>query len=181
MLRQVYLIGYRGSGKTSVGRPLAKMLDLPHVDTDVCIEESAGMTIKEIFAREGEAGFRDRESAVIEELAKRASADPHVVSLGGGAVLRPANRNWIQSTGRRIWLTAPVEILYQRITADATTASRRPALSQLNDYEEVISLLAQREPLYRELAEKIVNTAELSAETIAGEIAQWLETKQPSP
>lgn len=176
----VYLIGYRGSGKTTVGKLLAARLGKPSVDCDELIEQAAGATIREIFAAEGEAGFRDREQAAIEQLALRADAEPMVVSLGGGAVLREANRTAICRSGCRIWLTAPPQTLAARIGGDQTTAARRPALSALSDYDEIVQLLAQREPLYAAVAQKTFNTDGLSAEAICDDIADWLKLIDPS-
>ncbi len=102
----VYLIGFRGSGKTTVGRVLAERLGLHAVDSDDLIEQAAQATIREIFQREGEAGFRDREQNVVERLAREAAEAPRVVSLGGGAILREANRNQLAASGVCIWLTA---------------------------------------------------------------------------
>ncbi|MDB5297779.1 MAG: aroL, partial [Phycisphaerales bacterium] len=126
----VFLIGYRGSGKTTVGRRLADRLWQSFVDSDERVVAAVGgITIKEIFEREGEAGFRDRESAVVRELA--AAAD-HVVALGGGAVLRPENRAAIAAGGHKvIYLRCDAAELYRRIHADPATAASRPALTHL--------------------------------------------------
>lgn len=175
----VYLIGYRGSGKTTIGKLLAVRLDRPSIDCDDLIEQAAGQTIREIFASEGEAGFRDREQAAIEQLAAEAVAQPAVVALGGGAVLREANRAAICRSGRRVWLTAPPHVLASRIRGDQTTAARRPALSTLSDYDEIVNLLAQREPLYAAVAQKTLNTEGLTAEAICDDIADWLKISAP--
>ena len=172
----VYLIGYRGSGKTSVGKLLAERLERPWVDCDDLIEAAAGMTIRDIFAAEGESGFRDREQAVIAQLVSEADCRPLVVSLGGGAILREANRNAICRSGRRVWLVAAPETLVARMRADKATADRRPALSALNDYEEVVALVEARRPLYSAVAEKIVDTDTLSVEAITDDIADWLKS-----
>jgi shikimate kinase len=170
----VYLIGYRGAGKSTVGAALAHRLGRDWIDTDQRIEQQAGRTIKTIFETDGEQAFRDLESAVITELAAEAQTRPQVVSLGGGAVLRAANRQVLAASGRRIWLTARPEVLFERITQDGTSGDRRPALSGLGAYDEVAALLAAREPLYRELAEKTVDTERLTTEDIAEQIARWL-------
>jgi shikimate kinase len=170
----IYLIGYRGSGKTTVGRLLAALLGRACVDCDDLIEAAAGKSIREIFADEGEAGFRDREQSEIAQLAGQAESRPMVVSLGGGAILREANRDAIRGSGRSIWLTASPKTLIARMQADATTAERRPRLSALSDYEEIVALLAQRRPLYEMVAEKTVDTDDRDAEAISGEIADWL-------
>lgn len=176
----IYLIGYRGSGKTTVGRLLAAQLGRPSIDCDDLIEQAAGRTIREIFVTEGEPGFRDREQAIIEKLALQADLQPAVVALGGGAILREANRTAICRSGRRIWLTAPPQTLAARIQRDQTTAARRPALSALSGYDEIVKLLAEREPLYAEIAQKTLNTEGLSAEAICEDIADWLKNVEPA-
>jgi shikimate kinase len=170
----VYLIGYRGSGKTTVGKLLAARLGWSAVDCDDLVEAAAQQSIREIFAKEGESGFRDREQAIVEQLAAGCESLPRVVSLGGGAILREANRHAICRSGRRVWLTASPETLVRRIRLDSSTAERRPALSALNDYEEVVNILEVRRPLYMAVAQKIVDTESLSAEAISDDIARWL-------
>lgn len=177
----LYLIGYRGSGKSTIAKRLSERLGLPWLDTDALIEQAAGCTIREIFEREGESGFRDREQSVIEELTSSASTCPNIVALGGGAILRAANREAIARSGRRIWLTASPQVLHSRIQGDQSTINRRPALSKLNDYEEVVAILGQREPLYRQVAQKTVDTEALSAEAICAIIADWVRSVAEVP
>ncbi len=170
----VYLMGYRGSGKSTVGRLLAAQLELPIIDTDDLIETSAGKSIREIFAAEGEAGFRQREEQAI--AAVSAQSLPSVVALGGGAILRQSNQQALQLSGRIVWLRGSAELLSTRIEADATTALRRPALSARTGYDEVVEILAVREPIYRQLAELTVLTDHKSPDEIALEIADWLNS-----
>jgi shikimate kinase len=170
----VYLIGYRGSGKTTVGKRLAERLGLTAVDSDDLIEADAGCTIREIFEREAETGFREREQRIIEQIAAEGDRHPRVVSLGGGAILRDANRAALARSGKAVWLTASPDKLVQRMRADQSTAARRPALSQLSDYDEVVAILATREPLYAATAQKIVNTEDTTVEAICDEIVHWL-------
>src|SRR5689334_13911147 len=108
----IVLIGYRGSGKSAVGQALAAHLGWPLIDTDTLIEQRAGTSIREIFAQRGEKAFRDIESQVIADLAP---LDTHVISAGGGAVLRPSNVQALRPKGKFVWLTAPPEILCSRI------------------------------------------------------------------
>lgn len=176
----VYLIGFRGSGKTTVGKQLAVRLGLPAIDSDDLIEQAAGVTIREIFQSEGEAGFRDREQQIVEQLANSAQLTPRVVSLGGGAILREANRQQLSASGVCVWLTASPEKLVERMRGDAATAARRPALSQLSDYDEVVAILAAREPLYAATAQKIVNTEDTTVEAICDEIVNWLRRASDS-
>src|SRR5262245_31375942 len=120
------LIGYRGTGKSTVAHLLAERLGWRSVDSDERIEELAGCSIADIFASQGEGAFRDLESQVVAELA---AGDQTVLSLGGGAVLRPENRATLAAAGPMVWLTASPETLWGRIQADPETAARRPNLT----------------------------------------------------
>lgn len=167
----VILIGYRGTGKTSVARALAARLKCNWLDADDVIEQRAGKSIAQIFAEDGEAAFRDLEAAVVEELSREAGL---VVSLGGGAVLRASNRHAIRSAGPVVWLTASVDSIMARLTADETTANRRPNLTPVGGRSEIESLLNQRMPLYRECATLIVDTEGKTMAQVADEIAARL-------
>lgn len=170
----LYLIGYRGSGKTSVGKLLGKSLSQRVVDSDDWIEQYASMTIKEIFAQYGEPHFRDLESKAIEEIAS--TDESLVVSLGGGAILRSENRERIAKTGQVVWLDASAQQLADRIAGDKSTIERRPALTKLAGYDEIVDVLAKRAPLYRGLANWVVMTDSKSIEQIAIEILQWFSS-----
>ncbi|MEO8271752.1 MAG: shikimate kinase [Aureliella sp.] len=169
----IYLMGYRGSGKSSVGRRLAERLGLPVVDTDTLVESTAGQSIREIFAIEGEAGFRQREAVAVACVASANS--PTVIALGGGAILRPENQRIIGSTGRVVWLQGSPASLLARIQADQTTAERRPRLSTHSDYDEIVEILAAREPIYRQLASLAVDTDRQTPDELVTEIVDWLE------
>jgi shikimate kinase len=162
----VWLIGYRGTGKTTVGRLLADRLGWGWVDCDVELERRAGRTIRQIFAAEGEAGFRLREAELLEELCGVAG---HVVATGGGVVLDPRNRERLRQAGRVVWLTADAATVWQRLQGDAATAERRPTLT-VGGLAEVEELLRAREPLYRECAHTVVATAGRSPEEVVAEI-----------
>lgn len=167
----VILIGFRGSGKSTVGRALARRTGRPFVDSDDAVESAAGATIREIFQRESEAGFRQREAAALRELLRREGC---VVSVGGGAVLDPANRVLLRDGGRRVWLTAPPDVLYRRIRADASSSTRRPALTPLDGLPEVQRLLAEREPCYRELAEWTIDTTSADIDAVVARLMDQL-------
>jgi shikimate kinase len=163
--QRIFLIGYRGSGKTIVARLLAERLGWDWLDADTLLEALHQRTIRQIFADEGEVGFRDKESAILTELAGR---ERIVIATGGGIVLRPQNREKLQS-GRVVWLTADAETLWQRINADASTAERRPNLS-VGGMAEVEQLLQVREPLYRECAHLAVSTMNRTPAQVADAI-----------
>jgi shikimate kinase len=145
----VTLIGYRGTGKTSVAVPLAARLGFAAIDADHEIERRAGRSIREIFADEGEAGFRARECAVMAELL----AHPRLVlAAGGGAVLDAQTRGRIAAAGPAVWLRATADTIERHILADAATRHRRPDLTAAGGRREIEEMLAHREPLYRQLA-----------------------------
>lgn len=167
----IYLIGYRGCGKSTVASLLAQTLDLPMVDTDQWIESAAGKSIREIFLEQAEEGFRDLEQQTVATVGKL--AEPAVVALGGGAVLRSANQEILRKTGRRVWLKASPERLYSRIAADSSSSERRPSLTDQSGYEEVVNLLRQRQPIYQQMSELIVETDGLSPDQVVEEIVDW--------
>ena len=143
----VVLIGYRGSGKSTVGKRLADRLWQPFVDTDELIVRKAGKTIREIFENQGELAFRDLESTIVRDTLK---LQEHVISLGGGALLREENRAALKASGHKVvYLKCAPEELYKRILADPESADARPNLTDSGGLEEVKNLLAAREPTYR--------------------------------
>lgn len=152
---RLFLIGPRGSGKSSVARLLAERLGYHWIDADALLESHAGRSIRELFASEGEAGFRRRETALLGELC---GLDRHVIATGGGVILRPENRDRLRAAGHVVWLTADVETLWRRIDGDATTAERRPNLLG-GGRDEVARVVATREPLYRQCAHQAVDAA----------------------
>ncbi len=174
--RGVVLIGARGSGKTSVGRALASALGWEFVDIDERIERRAGRTIAEIFAGEGEGGFRALETRAIGEIAGD-GCGPRVVSAGGGAVLRVENRRALRGVGPCVWLTATVETLLRRVGSDPGGASRRPALSRAPAGVEMEAVLRAREPLYREMADVIIDTERLTPEDVVREVTAALSLR----
>jgi shikimate kinase len=164
---RVILIGYRGSGKTTVGRLLAARLGWEFADADDHIEAAAGKSVADIFASEGEAGFRDREAVVLGELCRRPRL---VLATGGGAVLRPANRELLRGAGLVVWLNTSPETAWERLRSDPTTAARRPNLTPTGGIEEVRALAAAREPFYRQTAHFVADADAPSPEAVAAAI-----------
>jgi shikimate kinase len=167
----LFLIGYRGSGKTTVARLLAKRLGWNWLDADQALEERHGRTVREIFASEGETGFRDKESTLLAELCTRRR---HVIATGGGVVLRSENRDLMGRSGRIVWLSADPHTLWQRIQTDTSTAGRRPDLS-CGGLAEVQRLLHDRTALYQACAHLSLDTTKSTPEDIAETIVEWLE------
>ncbi|HEY2784233.1 MAG TPA: shikimate kinase AroL [Fimbriiglobus sp.] len=163
---RIVLVGYRGAGKTTVGPRLAERLGWAFADCDDLVERAAGRTVAEIFRDEGEAGFRLRESAALEDLCR---PERVVIATGGGAVLREANREAMKRAGFVVWLTAPAETIHRRLAADPATSTRRPALTT-GGWSEIAALLAVREPLYRSVADLILETGERSPDELATDI-----------
>ena len=167
------LIGYRGTGKSTVAQHLALELGWEWVDADVEIELRASKSIAAIFAEEGEGRFREMETDVLSELVAK---DRVVIAAGGGAVLRDANRKQLGKCGAVVWLQASPATILRRIAADVTTAGRRPNLTIVGGEAEVVRLLAERAPLYRQCADLEIDTEERSPADIAGEIIRYLHS-----
>ena len=165
----IALIGFRGTGKTTVARLLAARLGFRWVDADVEVERIAGKTIADIFEESGESAFRDLESEVVAELCQRGKT---VVALGGGAVLREVNRVWIANCGQTVWLKASAEVLAGRIFGDPTTAARRPNLTNHGGRTEIDQMLLEREPIYRACATLEVDTDDKTPDEVADKIVQ---------
>ncbi|QDT06512.1 Shikimate kinase 2 [Rubripirellula lacrimiformis] len=165
----IYLTGFRGTGKTSVAARLAAAWAMEKIDLDDVIEAAAGKSIRQIFAVGGESHFRDLET---EALRLVAAGPKSIISLGGGAILRPENRTLIASTGQCIWLDATADEICNRVLADASTAERRPALTALSQREEITRLLAEREDLYRASSDYHVDTSGKSIDEVASEIVK---------
>ncbi|OED40874.1 shikimate kinase [Endozoicomonas sp. (ex Bugula neritina AB1)] len=166
-LKNIYLIGPMGAGKSTIGRMLARDLGQPFYDSDHVIEEHSGADIPWIFDVEGEVGFRDRETQVLEELCGQHGI---VMATGGGAVGKAENRRFLGSNGVVVYLTAPVHVQLQRTEKD----KKRPLL-QRPDREEVLTkLLKERDPLYRSIADLVLDTVTLSPKGVIAEIIQYM-------
>jgi len=163
----VFLIGPMGSGKTAVGRYLARMLDLTFHDSDAEIERHTGVDIPYIFEKEGEAGFRQREREAIEILT---AMDRIVLATGGGAVLLPENRRHLAERGAVVYLETSVAQQAERVKQ----GRNRPLLSNVDTAEKLTQLMARRAPLYREIADVVVPTDGRKVRTVAEEILREL-------
>lgn len=164
-LHTVSLIGLPGSGKTTVGRHLARRLNTKFVDTDLVIEQRIGCSIRCFFAREGETGFRDIEQAVINELTS-GQLDFGVLATGGGAVLKEANRHHLYSRTQVVYLHASLDELYQRLRHD----HQRPLMQVADPRATLDAMYAQRDPLYRETAHWVIDTAKLSTHALVQQV-----------
>jgi shikimate kinase len=167
----IILIGFRGTGKTTIGKILAQRLGKEFIDADEYLEQKQGKTIKDIFAAGGERLFREIEVQIISELCL---LDNKVIATGGGAILREENVRKLKKTGIIIYLDADVDTLYKRIHADAQTQQKRPNLTNRGAYEEIQYILAYRRPLYDRIADFVVNTANLSKNEAANKIIAFL-------
>jgi shikimate kinase len=166
-MKNIILIGYRCTGKTSVGRKVAEKMELPFYDTDQMIADRIGKTIKAWVEEKGWASFRQEEKAVIKDLS---SSAPGVISLGGGAVMDPENRERLRQMGLIVWLTADVGTIMTRMKSDPNNMDNRPPLSD-NDWEtEIKDLMIQRSPVYRQLADSSIETEGKTIEAVTEEL-----------
>jgi shikimate kinase len=167
----ITLIGYRGTGKSTVGPLLAGRLGCDFIDADPEIERRAGKSIRQIFTDSGEPEFRRLEA---DYLAEQLQRDRLVLAPGGGAILNETTRQRMQSAGPVVWLTAPTEVIIQRMAGDETSPERRPALTSLPPREEIEELLAKRTPLYAQAASITVETSGKRVDQIVDEILKAL-------
>lgn len=166
--KTVVLIGMMGAGKTAVGTALSRLVAAPFMDSDEEIVRAANMSVAEIFARDGEAFFRARESEV---LARLLSGPPCILSTGGGAFLAEANRNAIAEKGVAVWLKADLELLWNRVRHKST----RPLLKTPDPKGTLAALLEAREKIYAEAAVVVEARAEYSVEEMAGKVVEALQ------
>ncbi len=155
----IYLVGLMGSGKTTIGRSLAKRLELDFVDSDREIELRTGVSIPTVFEIEGEEGFRKREAQVIADLSQLSR---RVVATGGGVVLRPENRTNLRASGFVIYLNVPPLTLWERTRNDRN----RPLLKVSDPLQRLKDLYTQRDSLYREVANLVVDGSRINAQGI---------------
>lgn len=167
-LDNIFLIGPMGAGKTTIGRQLARELKKEFIDSDQEIEDRTGANISWIFDVEGEAGFRQREKKIIEELTSRKGI---VLATGGGAVLSPDNRKYLHSRGTVVYLMATIGQQVERTKND----SRRPLIQNVTDIKgKLKELMEIRDPLYREIADYVVMTNRRSPKSVSSDIVKQL-------
>lgn len=164
----ISLVGLPGSGKSTIGRQLARRLSLPFLDSDHVIEQRLGCSIRGFFEREGEARFRDLEAAVLDELTQGPAG---VLSTGGGSVLRPINRAHLRERTQVVYLRSSPDEVFRRLRHDRT----RPLLQVDDPLQRLRDLFAARDPLYRETAHFVIETGRPSVATLVNMIVMQLE------
>lgn len=168
--RHLFLVGYRGSGKTTVGRLLSSALGLPWLDLDHQIELTLGEPISSFFKSRGEEAFREVESRCLEECMEVESS---VISLGGGAILRDGNRRILRQSGWTVWLRCSHATLAARIEKDEGAGKSRPSLTGKDVVSEIEQVMRVREPFYNDAADWIVDVEGHSPEELATQIGKW--------
>ena len=164
----IALVGLPGSGKSTVGRQLARRLGLPFQDSDHALEQRIGCPIRDFFQREGEDRFRDVEESVIDELTQ---LHGHILATGGGAVMRPTNRAHLHDRCHVVYLHASPDDIFRRLRHD----TQRPLLQVADPQARLRELYAVRDPLYRETAHFVIETGRPSVPTLANMIVMQLE------
>ncbi|MBV9105870.1 MAG: shikimate kinase [Verrucomicrobia bacterium] len=159
-VRNLVLVGFMGSGKSSVGREIARRWGFRFVDTDATIRQQYRKSIPDIFAAFGEAAFRDEENKVLQDLQNSLHA---VIATGGGIVLQPRNRHLLRALGLVIWLTASEEVIWDRVSRN----QNRPLLQTGNPRDTVSNLMSKRSPLYGSVADITVETSGLTHRQVA--------------
>lgn len=156
-LQNIVLIGFMGSGKSTIGRDLAQTLSYAQIDTDTLIEKRAGKSIPRIFAEDGESTFRAFESAVLQGIADD-QLQGHIISTGGGIITDPGNRGLLRRLGYVVWLVVSPEEIHRRTSRNRN----RPLLDNDHPEETIRTLLAERTPAYRETAHLSIETDNLT-------------------
>lgn len=166
--RPIFLVGMMGAGKTTIGRQLARQLGREFLDLDHELEARCGVRVSLIFDIEGEEGFRRRESALLQECAQRTDV---VIATGGGAVLAEANRRCLREHGLVIYLRTRGDELYRRVARDRS----RPLLQTADPRARIADLLAQREPLYEEVASLVFETGVMPVSQVVQSLIPLLQ------
>ena len=159
MTKNIILVGFMGTGKSTIGRSLSQILSYPVIDTDQLIEKQQGHSIPEIFEEEGEDAFRDMETALLRSLLNQSG---HIISTGGGIIIREENRQLLRKMGYVIWLVASPEEIYNRTSRN----NNRPLLNNEDPAGTIRKLLETRIPLYKECAHLAIETNQLNFDEI---------------
>ena len=168
--RGLALVGYRGTGKSTVGLILARQSQRNFLDADLELEARAGRSVSTILTEEGEPVFRDWEERILAELMEESPTA--VIATGGGAVLREVNRQRLRDFGFIVWLTAEPDELARRLLSDPRGLAARPALSADGTIAEIARVLKNREPLYQELADAVIETGAKAPDEVAAAILE---------
>lgn len=176
MSKNIIIIGYRATGKTTVGQQLAADLGLRFIDMDHEVEQRQGRSISEMVADQGWSYFRRLERNLLEELISRRGV---VISTGGGAILHQDLWPRVKASGVVVWLTADRKTICQRLLGDDQTASQRPSLTGSDPFAEIVEVLAQREPLYRAGSHIEVDTGRLGLDEIVNLIENRVREFDP--
>ena len=171
----LYLIGYRCTGKSTIGRMVAELLSRKFIDADDFLEDYTGRNIRDIFDNEGEEFFRDLESECLGRIAAQQNL---VIAAGGGIILREGNVELMKSSGCIVLLKSNVDTIHQRMNSDGRTSLQRPNLTEQSPRDEIVSLLKIREPLYDAAAEAVFDTGELTVQEAAEGIADFLLARE---
>lgn len=162
--QNIVLVGFMGCGKSTVGREIGMQLNYPMMDTDNVIVESVGMPIAKIFSKHGEDHFRDLESDLLSQICET-ECTKQIISTGGGLPVREKNRDWLKKLGYVVWLKASVDTVLKR----TGKSNHRPLLNTKNPRDKIETMLAERDPIYSEVADLVINTDELEiSETVHG-------------
>ena len=167
--KTIAFIGMMGAGKTAVGKVVASKLGVPFLDADTEIEKAANMSIQEIFIRDGEEFFREREAQVILRLMK---GSPTILSTGGGAFIQRVNRQAINLLGVSLWLDVEVDLLWSRVKNKDT----RPLLKSLNPYETLKKLHLERQPIYKKADISVKASSRYTVEDMAQKVIDSLQS-----
>ncbi len=171
-MMNIFLIGYRCTGKTCVGKSLARVLGWSFIDADLELVDKHGMTISEIVSKEGWSSFREKEKAIVKRLSV---LDKHVVATGGGVILDIENVEKMKKSGTIIWLKATPETIKERILQDQNTEELRPSLTSKGLVEEIEETLLDRKPLYESAMDFSVDTDNRSIDDICSKIMEKLK------
>lgn len=174
----IFLTGYRCTGKTTIGKQLAGLFGFDFIDADEMLVEDAGMTVAEIVERFGWDDFRDRESEVLKKLC---SMNNVVVATGGGVILRDHNVDCMKKAGTVVWLKASVETIAERMVRDDKTGEQRPGLTDKGAVREIEETLTLRLPMYQGAMNFSVDTDDKSVDEICSKIKNTLEQESVIP